>query len=241
MIDVVRSVQAFNAGRDPERLRMKYEAMRKSPFVFLRGSCHRFYERLAPGALPASPIGWVCGDLHLENFGSFKGDNGLVYFDINDFDESALAPTAWDLVRFLASVRVGAASMSVDRAEAQRLCRAFLDAYAETLAQGEVRWVERDTAVGLVGALLRGLRERKRVPFLDERTKLNAQQASGAGSGASCAPTARKRYPRAARSASASPKPSAASPRSSRTRATTGCSTWHGASPAPAAWGWSAM
>lgn len=172
MIDVVRSVQAFNAGRDPERLRMKYEAMRKSPFVFLRGSCHRFYERLAPGALPASPIGWVCGDLHLENFGSFKGDNGLVYFDINDFDESALAPTAWDLVRFLASVRVGAASMSVHRAEAQRLCRAFLDAYAETLAQGEVRWVERDTAVGLVGALLRGLRERKRVPFLDERTKL---------------------------------------------------------------------
>ncbi|SDC06763.1 Uncharacterized conserved protein, DUF2252 family [Variovorax sp. CF079] len=172
MIDVARSVQAFNAGRDPERLQMKYEAMRKSPFVFLRGSCHRFYERLAPGVLPASPLGWVCGDLHLENFGSFKGDNGLVYFDINDFDESALAPTAWDLVRFLASVRVGAATLSLRRQEAQQLCRAFLDAYAETLAQGEVRWVERDTADGLVGALLRGLRERKRVPFLDERTKL---------------------------------------------------------------------
>jgi uncharacterized protein (DUF2252 family) len=172
MIDVVHSVLEFNTGRDPERLRMKYEAMRKSPFVFLRGSCHRFYERLAPGALPVSPLGWVCGDLHLENFGSFKGDNGLVYFDINDFDESALAPTAWDLVRFLASVRVGAATLSLRRQEAQQLCRAFLDAYAETLALGEVRWVERDTADGLVGALLRGLRERKRVAFLDERTRL---------------------------------------------------------------------
>ncbi|OUM03234.1 DUF2252 domain-containing protein [Variovorax sp. JS1663] len=172
MVDVVQSVLAFNAGRDPERLAMKYAAMRKSPFVFLRGSCHRFYERLPRGALPASPPGWVCGDLHLENFGSFKGDNGLVYFDINDFDEAALAPTAWDLVRFLASVRVGAASISVGKAEARKLCGCFVEAYAETLALGEVRWVERDTAEGLVGALLRGLRDRKRRSFLDERTRL---------------------------------------------------------------------
>jgi len=181
MIDAVHSVLKFNAGRDPERLVMKYKAMRKSPFVVLRGTCHRFYERLGASALPASPLGWVCGDLHLENFGSFKGDNGLVYFDINDFDESALAPTAWDLVRFLASVRVGAASMSLGKAEAQLLCRSFVDAYADALALGEPRWVERDTADGLVGALLRGLRERKRGAFLDERTKLKRGEGRRSG------------------------------------------------------------
>lgn len=172
MVDVVQSVLSFNAGRDPERLQKKYKAMRKDAFIFLRGSCHRFYEGQAPGALPASPLGWVCGDLHFENFGSFKGDNGLVYFDINDFDEAALAPTAWDLVRLLASVRIGAASISVRKSEAQQLCRSFVDAYAESLALGEVRWVERDTAKGLVGTLLKGLRERRLARFLAERTRL---------------------------------------------------------------------
>jgi hypothetical protein len=33
---------------------------------------------------------------HIENFGSYKGDNRLVYFDIGDFDESLLGPSAWD-------------------------------------------------------------------------------------------------------------------------------------------------
>jgi uncharacterized protein (DUF2252 family) len=172
MLNVVQSLAEFNAGRDPERLQMKYGAMRASPFVFLRGACHRFYERLAPDALSASPLGWVCGDLHLENFGSFKGDNSLVYFDINDFDEAALAPSAWDVLRLLTSVRVGAASMSVQRPEAQQLCRSFIDAYADALALGEMRWIERDTADGLVGELLRGLRDRKRAAFLDGRTEL---------------------------------------------------------------------
>jgi uncharacterized protein (DUF2252 family) len=72
--------------------------MRASPFAFLRGSCHLFYDRLPRGGIfRSSPLAWSCGDLHLENFGSFKGDNRLVYFDINDFDESALAPASWDL------------------------------------------------------------------------------------------------------------------------------------------------
>ena len=29
-----------------------------------------------------TPISWLCGDLHLENFGSFNRDNRLVYFDM---------------------------------------------------------------------------------------------------------------------------------------------------------------
>ena len=45
-------------------------------------------------ALPHSPVCWICGDLHIENFGSYKGDNRLVYFDLNDFDESILAPVS---------------------------------------------------------------------------------------------------------------------------------------------------
>ena len=68
--------------------------MASDPFYFFRGTAHLFYEDLVntEAALPGQPLTWVCGDLHIENFGSYKGDNRLVYFDINDFDEANLAP-----------------------------------------------------------------------------------------------------------------------------------------------------
>ena len=86
-LDVAGQIRAFNAGRDPERLQRKYAAMRASPFTFLRGTCHLFYARMARGGVQkAAPAVWVFGELHLENFGSYKGVNRLVYFDIYDFD-----------------------------------------------------------------------------------------------------------------------------------------------------------
>ena len=172
MIDPIRNIREFNAGRDPERLQMKYQAMRADPFVFLRGTCHLFYERLPRlSTLNASPQAWVCGDLHLENFGSYKGDNRLVYFDINDFDEAALAPVSWDLVRFLTSVLVGADGLRASRADALALCQGFIDAYAEVLVRGKARWAERETTQGLVRELFDGLRGRQRAEFLDKRTE----------------------------------------------------------------------
>lgn len=177
MHDVVHEIQTFNAGRDPERLAIKYKGMRSSPFVFLRATCHLFYSRLPdlPLLAEAPPV-WCCGDLHLQNFGSYKGDNRLVYFDINDFDESALAPASWDLLRFLTGVLVGADSMEVKKAGALELCDAFLDAYRDTLVSGKAVWIERETASGLVGDLLDGLRGRLRPAFLDGRTELKGKQ-----------------------------------------------------------------
>jgi len=63
MLDVVETIRRFNADREPERLAMKYANMRESPFVFLRGTCHLFYDRLSSVALPAgAPSAWVCGE-----------------------------------------------------------------------------------------------------------------------------------------------------------------------------------
>jgi uncharacterized protein (DUF2252 family) len=170
-LDVVRQILIFNAGREPERLALKYRAMRSSTFGFLRGSCHLFYDRLPRGGVfKSAPPVWVCGDLHLENFGSYKGDNRQVYFDVNDFDESALAPASWDLARFLTSLRIGLEAASIGEARVEALCQSFVDAYASSLASGKAYWVERDTAQGLVRELLDGLRERKRASFLDSRT-----------------------------------------------------------------------
>ncbi|WP_454907323.1 DUF2252 domain-containing protein [Variovorax gossypii] len=172
MLNVAETIRNYNAGRDPERLAMKYANLRTNPFVFLRGTCHLFYQRLPSDPLFAGkvPAGWVCGDAHLENFGSYKGDNRLVYFDLNDFDEAALAPVTWELVRFLSSILVAGDSLCATTDDADALCNTALDAYVGALLSGKARWVDRDNANGLIGQLLDTLKARTRPDFLDKRT-----------------------------------------------------------------------
>ena len=176
MIDVVQRIADFNKKRDPERVAMKYHNMRSDPFVFLRGTCHLFYERLPTTSIfRSAPLTWNCGDMHLENFGSYKGDNRLAYFDMNDFDEAALAPLSWELVRLLTSVLIGAGSLSATRFEAQALCETLLEAYAKALACGKATWVERETSQGIIHQLLNDLRQRQRADYLDRRTTIKGR------------------------------------------------------------------
>ena len=171
--DVVARIEAFNAGREPERLALKYKAMTESPFAFFRGTAHLFWEDLSTSeGLPDSPIVWTCGDLHLENFGSFQGDNGLSYFDLNDFDEAALGWAAWEVSRFVTSVYVAAPVLAVNRVTAGDLAREFLDAYQAALVDGKARWVERATATGMVQTLLQRVGGRTREMLIRERTIL---------------------------------------------------------------------
>ncbi|CAN5348071.1 DUF2252 domain-containing protein [soil metagenome] len=175
-MNAIAQIRQFNAGRDPERLRLKYRAMRKSTFAFLRGTCHLFYARLPRGGVfKTAPAVWLCGDLHLENFGSYGADNHLAYFDINDFDESVLAPASWDLVRFLASVIIGLDAYGESAKTSQRMCGVFVEAYAAALASGKANWVERDTSEGLIRDLLGHVRDRQRASFLDSRTVSNGK------------------------------------------------------------------
>lgn len=136
----VTAILTFNAGRDPERLALKYKAMRKNALGFLRGSNYLFCQTVPDSPLlRAAPAVWSCGDLHMENFGSYKADNRLVYFDINDFDDSALAPCSWGLLRFMNSVYAAADSLDFDDHAATRLCSVFLSAYAGALREGKTR------------------------------------------------------------------------------------------------------
>src|SRR5215475_15202546 len=138
---LIERIRQFNQGRDERLLKLKYKAMRANVFAFFRGTCHLFYEDWPKStALNDAPPVWICGDLHLENFGSYKGDNRLVYFDINDFDESALAPLAWDLVRALASITVGGRVLRWSDADVDGHRKAFVQAYAQALQNGHARW-----------------------------------------------------------------------------------------------------
>jgi uncharacterized protein (DUF2252 family) len=162
----------YHTGRAPDLLERKYAAMAASLFSFYRGSCQLFVDGWpAHTALNDAPAIWSCGDLHFENLGCYKGDNRLVYFDLNDFDEAALLPVSWDLTRFAASVFVGASQLGVNASGALELATLYLDAFTTALAWGKARWVERDTATGMVRELLDAVRDRKRKTLLNERTK----------------------------------------------------------------------
>ncbi len=175
--DLILQIQQHNAGRDPERLAMKYAKMASSAFVFLRGACHLFYAALPDSALfTKTPLAWCCGDLHFENVGSYKGDNRLVYFDINDYDEAALAPASWDLVRLLTSIQCGADALSATPDQARSVSQSCLQAYRLALGHGKPLWVEPETSVGLVNKLLSALHGRQRAAFLDKRTLRNGLQ-----------------------------------------------------------------
>lgn len=173
---VLQRIEQFNRGREPERLALKYAAMAEDPFRFLRGTCHLFYEDLEASHLPASPLVWCCGDLHLENFGTYKGDNRLTYFDLTDFDETCLAPVAWDLVRLLTSIPLALQRLKLDRAVTGRISKilssAFLEGYSAALQSGKARWLERATAEGMIHRLLVQLKKRTRKKFLNSRTTL---------------------------------------------------------------------
>lgn len=165
-------IENFNQGRNPEFLELKYKKLANDQFSFFRGTCHLFYEDFPPDSpLHSAPLTWICGDLHLENFGSYKGDNRLVYFDINDFDESVLAPCTWDLVRFISSIIVGSHEVGINDEESLHLSNMFLKTYTANLSEGKARTVEKETAKGLVKDLLESLKKRERAKFLDKYTK----------------------------------------------------------------------
>lgn len=170
--DPIDLIAQVNRGRSPQLLQRKFDAMAEDRFVFLRATAMLGHRAADFAALPATPLGWVCGDLHLQNFGCFRGINRLVYFDLNDFDEAARLPVSVDLLRFLGSVHSAAPGMGLDRTAANAMAQLSLGAYAAALVRGKAFWLERETASGPIGALLKRANNRKRRSLLAARTHI---------------------------------------------------------------------
>ena len=86
-------------------LRRKHEKMRESPFAFLRATYWRWAETVLDVCpqLKTAPRVLAVGDIHLENFGTWRDVEGRLIWGVNDFDEAAVMPYALDLVRLAAS------------------------------------------------------------------------------------------------------------------------------------------
>jgi uncharacterized protein (DUF2252 family) len=172
MTTIGERIRKFNKKLLPKEVNYKYKLMAANPFGFFRGTCHIFYEDLSKYLdFPHSPVNWISGDLHIENFGSYKGDNRLVYFDINDFDEGLLAPIAWELVRVITSIFVGFDALKITDKQALESAQLFLKKYAQVLCEGKARYEEPRTATGIVKRFLKTVADRKTKTLLKERTK----------------------------------------------------------------------
>ena len=107
------------------------------PFPFLRATFYRWVQRwpeVCPD-LAAAPVVLSVGDLHVENFGTWRDAEGRLIWGINDFDEAYPMPYTNDLVRLAASaiLAIRENHLSLDPQDA---CDAILAGYRETLDQG---------------------------------------------------------------------------------------------------------
>ena len=168
--NIIQIIEEYNKGRDPKILFDKYKMMASSAFRFYRGTCHLFYQDFfqAGPKLPDPTRVWLCGDLHMENFGVYKGENQLIYFDINDFDESTLGGCTLDIARFISSLYLSAEVFGLKREDMDGLAQIFLGEFTLNLSLGKAKVLEEDCATGYIQSYFNEIRSRTRKEFLKD-------------------------------------------------------------------------
>ena len=127
-------VESLNAKFQEDELEYKHVqlASKKSPFPFFRGTYYRWAEVWPEicESCQSAPRVLAVGDLHVENFGTWRDREARLVWGINDFDEADDLPFTNDLVRLAASAVVGADTAKFELS-LKKTCRAILSGYVE--------------------------------------------------------------------------------------------------------------
>jgi uncharacterized protein (DUF2252 family) len=122
---------------NPKHLELKHELMKKEAFSFLRATFYRWIQiwpQICAELVPAPSVLSI-GDLHIENFGTWRDSEGRLVWGVNDFDESFLLPYTNDLVRLAASAALATFEKQIAM-QPKEICEAILSGYAESLQDG---------------------------------------------------------------------------------------------------------
>src|SRR5882672_5237211 len=141
-MNVVKATRHFEEwlGRhthlDQKDLRLKHSNMKADLFMFLRGTYYR-WAQLWPQVCPdlaKAPHVLAVGDLHIENFGTWRDIEGRLIWGVNDFDEAWPMSYAIDLVRLAVSAHlaVDAGRLPLKRED---ICGAILEGYSQAMQQ----------------------------------------------------------------------------------------------------------
>src|SRR5512140_685113 len=91
-------------------LARKHQFMVQAPFPFLRATYYR-WAQLFPDVCKQNanaPKVLAVGDLHIENFGTWRDLEGRLAWGVNDFDEASVLPYTNDLIRIATSASFAA-------------------------------------------------------------------------------------------------------------------------------------
>jgi hypothetical protein len=139
VVKATRSFEQWLALRtriDEKDLRLKHARMKAELFPFFRATYYR-WAQLWPqicADLATAPHVLAVGDLHVENFGTWRDIEGRLIWGVNDFDEAWPMAYAIDLVRLAVSAHlaVEAGSLPLKRED---ICGMLLEGYRESLRE----------------------------------------------------------------------------------------------------------
>lgn len=141
--DITDSTRSFERWLG-ERIRLrrddleyKHQQMAADTFSFLRATFYRWCE-LWPEEVPelaAAPRVLAVGDLHVDNYGTWRDVEGRLVWGVNDFDEATTLAYTFDLVRLATSAGLAAAEghLTINLKEA---CASLLSGYSSALRAG---------------------------------------------------------------------------------------------------------
>jgi len=117
-------------------LHFKHDNMKAAVFPFLRATYYRWaqmWPKVCPD-LAKGPQVLAVGDLHVENFGTWRDIEGRLIWGVNDFDEAYPMSYANDLVRLAVSACL-AAEAGHFSLKGKDVCDSLLEGYGEGLRQ----------------------------------------------------------------------------------------------------------
>ena len=118
-------------------LQYKHEQMAAALFPFFRATFYRWLEMWPEGCgeLEKAPHILSVGDLHVENFGTWRDTDGRLVWGINDFDEASVYPYTMDLVRLATSALLAAREERLTM-KAKDSAASILEGYVAGLENG---------------------------------------------------------------------------------------------------------
>jgi uncharacterized protein (DUF2252 family) len=171
---------------DPRAFRRKFRKMAADPFAFYRGSAPLFYADVSQledrWADKRTRRVWIQGDLHAENYGTYMSSDGVLVFDVNDFDEAYLGHFTWDLRRMAASVNLLGFSKALSDETIREANEAYATSYIEQVrafAEGDDDEDFRLTLANTDGALhdtLIAAKLETRIGQLQEKTEIEGAE-----------------------------------------------------------------
>jgi hypothetical protein len=123
-------------------LRFKHEQMAAAVFPFFRGTFYR-WAQVWPEVcenLDRVPHILSVGDLHVENFGTWRDTEGRLVWGVNDFDEACLFPYTMDLVRLATSALLAGREEHLTT-KPKESAEAILEGYERGMEEGGLPFI----------------------------------------------------------------------------------------------------